>query len=91
MYPSRINSHSTQVAVVTLPDGRKVRAQETGYHEGDTGAWVETSDVELTWEDDESVGEELTDEEINAPAYAGEKNSLTVFQYVCKFADWKAE
>jgi hypothetical protein len=78
-------------AVVTLPNGEKVRIRETGYRESDTNAWVETSDAVLTWEDGDEVGEELTDEQFNASAYDGESGCLTIFEYVCKYAQWRAE
>lgn len=91
MYSSLPNTRSTAVAIVTLPDGRKVRAEEKGYHEGDTGAWVETSDCVLFWNDGENVGEVLADEEWESPAYPGEEGSMSIFAYVCKFGDWKCE
>lgn len=46
---------------VVLPDNRAVYAVQHGYMEYDTNAFIETGDMELTWED---TGEELTDEEL---------------------------
>lgn len=47
-------------AFIALPDGRKIRAHQTGYIEGDTNGFVE-GDYNLYWDDDD--GEELTDAE----------------------------
>jgi hypothetical protein len=90
MYPSWGNCHSTQTATVILPDGRQVRAKEEGYHEGDTNAWVETSDMELYWEGGEADGDELTDDEINQ-VFEVEGAKYNVVEYVCQFGQWKAD
>lgn len=88
MYPAMPNCRSTQTAVVTLPDGRRVRAREEGYHEGDTGAWVETSDLELTWDDED--GAELTDDEVDMVIHHEGAVYHGVPAYLFKFAKWEA-
>jgi hypothetical protein len=88
MYPPLPNCHSTQVAIVTLPDGRRVRAQEEGYHEGSTNAWVETSELELTWEE---TGEELADEEVEAVIEHEGVVYHGICAYLFKFAKWEAQ
>jgi hypothetical protein len=79
-----------KLATVILPDGRQVRAKEEGYHEGDTNAWVETSDMELYWEGGEADGDELTDDEINQ-VFEVEGAKYNVVEYVCQFGQWKAD
>ena len=77
----------THVGTCTLPDGRKVKGYQSGYHE--LGGFVIERE-ELEWED----GTPLTNEEVNEEIVVGEHYDAPVtcylHEYVTEHGDWEA-
>lgn len=67
----------------TLPDGRRIKVFETGYHEPDTNAFVQV-DLELVWAE---TGEELTADEYNAEIFVGEEKCF-LHEYCTEKTEW---
>lgn len=67
----------------TLPDGRRIKVFEAGYHEGDTNAFVQV-ELELVWTE---TGEELTADEYNEEIFVGTEKYF-LHEYCTEKTEW---